>query len=253
MLFSAGGSSGGGGLISASGIVSPPSPSPPPAVRHSPRPRLPPPPSRNRGHPRRCRPHPAASGAAASGRQWASCPLWRRHPAAEPPPPSTSSWAKWRPAAAASCRDPCWRGSAPAAAALRGSSSAPFAACRVRSRGDQSGRKPRYLASSVFSGAAGSRLRLPGILPISAAASCRRLRTALGVRPIPRPDRLAEPLSGITRPSEVQLIFGTQIFFHTFDQHRCRSSKKSSLPQNQFAARVKLAIRIPTEKVISRP
>ena len=82
---------------------------------------------------------------------------------------------KWWAAAAALCREPVRRGSAPAAAALRGSSSAPIAACRVRSRGDQLGRKPRYSASSVFSGAAGSRLRLPGILPISAAASCRRL------------------------------------------------------------------------------
>jgi hypothetical protein len=43
MLISAGGSSGGRGLVSASGIDSPPSPSPPPAMRHSPRPRLPPP------------------------------------------------------------------------------------------------------------------------------------------------------------------------------------------------------------------
>jgi len=43
MLVSAGGSSGGRGLVSASGIDSPPPPSPPPAMRHSPRPRLPPP------------------------------------------------------------------------------------------------------------------------------------------------------------------------------------------------------------------
>ena len=81
MLISAGGSSGGRGLVSASGIDSPPSPSPPPAVRHSPRPRLPPPLSAE------SRASPPLKGrivrlaeAAASGRQKASCQPHRRHP-----------------------------------------------------------------------------------------------------------------------------------------------------------------------------
>ena len=76
MLVSAGGSSGGRGLVSASGIDSPPSPSPPPAVRHSPRPRLPPPLSAE------SRASTPLKGrivrleeAAASGRQKASCRL----------------------------------------------------------------------------------------------------------------------------------------------------------------------------------
>jgi hypothetical protein len=81
MLISAGGSSGGRGLASASGIVSPPSPSPPPAMRHSPRPRLPPPLSAE------SRASPPLKGrivrleeAAVSGRQKASCLPHRRHP-----------------------------------------------------------------------------------------------------------------------------------------------------------------------------
>jgi len=81
MLISAGGSSGGRGLVSASGIDSPPSPSPPPAMRHSPRPRLPPPLSAE------SRASPPLKGrivrleeAAASGRQKASCQPHRRHP-----------------------------------------------------------------------------------------------------------------------------------------------------------------------------
>ena len=74
MLFSAGGSSGGRGLASASGIVSPPSPSPPPAMRHSPRPRLPPPPSaESRASP------PLWAAGAASGAADPSAA--RRHPA----------------------------------------------------------------------------------------------------------------------------------------------------------------------------
>jgi len=171
MLFSAGGSSGGRGLISASGIVSPPSPSPPPAggIRRAP------------GFPL---PHSGIEGIpAAVGRilRLAERPqaAARGHPAiliggihaAEPPPPLWLRVARLSPAAAASCRNAGWRGSAPAAAALRGSSSAPFAACRVRSRGVQQARKPRAATSSVFSGAAGSRLRLRGIVPIAAAAS----------------------------------------------------------------------------------
>jgi len=144
MLVSAGGSSGGRGLVSASGIDSPPSPSPPPAMRHSPRPRLPPPPSAE------SRASPPLKGRIVrlAERPQAAA---RRHPAslnggilaAEPPPPLCLRRSRWRLAAAASCRGAGWRGSAPAAAALRGSSSAPFAACRVRSRGDQRGRKPR--------------------------------------------------------------------------------------------------------------
>ena len=174
MLVSAGGSSGGRGLVSASGIDSPPSPSPPPAMRHAPRPRLPPPPSAE------SRASPPLKGRIVrlAERPQAAA---RRHPAsliggihaAEPPPPLWLPYLRWRPAAAASYRGAGWQRSAPAAAALRGSSSAPFAACRVRSRCDQQGSKPPVAISSVFSGAAGSRLR-HGILPLSAAASCRR-------------------------------------------------------------------------------
>ena len=96
MLVSAGGSSGGRGLVSASGIVSPPSPSPPPAMRHSPRPRLPPPPSaESRASPPPRSPAPrhsprsragryrAASGAGGGRRPHGILPgLGRRLPAA---------------------------------------------------------------------------------------------------------------------------------------------------------------------------
>ena len=85
MLVSAGCSSGGRGLVSASGIDLPPSPSPPPAMRHSPRPRLPPPLSAG------SRASPPLKGrivrleeAAASGRQKASCQPHRRHPCRRP-------------------------------------------------------------------------------------------------------------------------------------------------------------------------
>ena len=104
-------------------------------------------------------------------------------PAAEPPPPQRLPWAKWWPAAAASCRGPGRRGSAPAAAAPRGSSSAPIAASRVRSRGDQLRCRLRAATSSVFSGAAGARLQ-DRFLPVSAAASCRRVSVH---RPLPGP------------------------------------------------------------------
>ena len=174
MLVSAGGSSGGRGLVSASGIDSPPSPSPPPAMRHAPRPRLPPPPSAE------SRASPPLKGRIVrlAERPQAAA---RRHPAslnggihaAEPPPPLWPPALRSRPAAAASYRRLGWQGSAPAAVAPRGSSSAPFAACRVRSRGDQLGRRLPVATSSVFSGAAGSRLR-HGILQLLAAASCRR-------------------------------------------------------------------------------
>jgi len=178
MLVSAGGSSGGRGLVSASGIDSPPSPSPPPAMRHSPRPRLPPPLSAE------SRASPPLKGRIVrlAERPQAAA---RRPPAhfgggllpPEPPPPPRPPWAKCGLAAAASCRGPGWRGSAPAPAAPRGSSSAPIAACRVRSRGDQLGRRLPVATSSVFSGTAGARLR-GGFLPVPAAASCRRTFSA---------------------------------------------------------------------------
>ena len=70
------------------------------------------------------------------------------------------------------CRGLGSRGSAPAAAAPRGSSSAPIAACRVRSRGDQLGRRPpgRDLERSQRSGRSPAAGRLPagfsgGIVP----------------------------------------------------------------------------------------
>jgi hypothetical protein len=142
MLISAGGSSGGRGLVSASGIVSPPSPSPPPAMRHSPRPRLPPPPSAE------SRASPPLKGRIVRLAERPQAAV-RRHPAGFsggllPPSPrrrrgrpgrNGGPRRRLRVAARGS------RGSAPAAAAPRGSSSAPIAACRVRSRGDQRGRR----------------------------------------------------------------------------------------------------------------
>ena len=197
MLVSAGGSSGGRGLVSASGIDSPPSPSPPPAVRRSPRPRLPPPLSAESraSPPLKGRIVRLAERPQAAARRRPANLIGGIH-AAEPPPLLSLRRFRWRPAAAASRRDVSWRGSAPAAAALRDSSSAPFAACRVRSRGDRLGRKPRYSASSVFGGAAGSRLR-HGILPLWAAASCRR-------------DRISRPHPTVATPSEPQgrLVLG---------------------------------------------
>lgn len=174
MLVSAGGSSGGRGLVSASGIDSPPLPlAAPRGAAFAAPPASPSPEAESRASPPLKgrivrlaeRPQAAARGHPAS--------LIGGIHAAEPPPPLWPPCSRWRPAAAASCRGASWQRSAPAAAALRGSSSAPFAACRVRSRCDQQGSKPPVAISSVFSGAAGSRLR-HGILPLSAAASCRR-------------------------------------------------------------------------------
>jgi len=174
MLVSAGGSSGGRGLVSASGIDSPPSPSPPPAMRHAPRPRLPPPLSAE------SRASPPLKGrivrlkeAAASGRQKASCQPHRRHPCRRAPAAVKAASMKME-ARGGGFALRSWR----AEHRSRGGGSQGLILSPVR-------RVPRPLplrsarpqarrsTSSVLSGAAGSRLR-HGILPISAAASCRR-------------------------------------------------------------------------------
>ena len=175
MLISAGGSSGGRGLVSASGIDSPPSPSPPPAVRHSPRPRLPPPLSAE------TRASPPLKGrivrlaeAAASGRQKASCQPHRRHPCRRASAALGGASIEME-ARGGGFVSRSWR----AAHRSRGGGSQGLILSPVR-------RVPRPLplgsarlqvrrsTSSVLSGAAGSRLR-HGLLPISAAASCRRV------------------------------------------------------------------------------
>ena len=192
MLISAGGSSGGRGLVSASGIDSPPSPSPPPAVRHSPRPRLPPPLSaESRASP------PLWAAGAASGAADPSAA--RRHPAgfngglhaAEPPPPLRLPCSSLRPAAAA-----------PSRARARG---APLPRRRLSAAHPQP-RSPRAAFASVaISQAASPGLALDcsqrsgrvrprgGILPALATASRRRVTpfSTTSCRPAPTRRRSA--------------------------------------------------------------
>ena len=116
--------------------------------------------------------------AAASGRQKASCRLSRRASCRRAPAAPEAGLGEMVARGGGFVSRPGLPGLRSRGSGSRGSSSAPIAACRVRSRGDQLGRSLLAATSSVFSGAAGGRLR-GGFLPVSAAASCRRGRRAL--------------------------------------------------------------------------